>query len=188
MASERNKLRIVLSCAIIALPAFLCGCQSSEEREAEACLQQANSNSQDGRFKEAIPFYEKAIALKPDYADAYYFMGLAYRKLDRYPDAIASLKKAIALKPNYANAYYFMGIVYHASEKYPEAIDALKKAIALKPDYADAYCFMGLSHEKLKQDPEALAALEKYRDLKPSGRLLSQVNRKINEISNRKRP
>ena len=187
MASKRNNLCVVLSCAIIVLPAFLCGCQSKEDREAEALLEQANAYSTDGLFKEALPSYKKAIALKPDYADAYYFMGLAYRKLEQYPDALAALKKAIALKPDYANAYYFMGIIHHESEKYPEAVAALEKAIALKPGYADAYCFMGLSHEKLKQHTEALAALEKYIDLKPSGKFANQVRQKISEISNKDR-
>ena len=57
------------------------------------------------RPEEALASYDKAIALKPDYAEAYSNRGNALRDLKRLEDALASYDKAIALKPDFAEAY-----------------------------------------------------------------------------------
>ena len=44
----------------------------------------------------------QAIALKPDYAEAYNNRGNALRDLKRHADALASYDKAFALKPDLA--------------------------------------------------------------------------------------
>jgi tetratricopeptide (TPR) repeat protein len=50
--------------------------------------------------------FEKAIALKPDYAEAHYNRGCTLQDLMRPEDALASYDRAIALKPDYASAYW----------------------------------------------------------------------------------
>ena len=57
------------------------------------------------RHDEALASYDKAIALKPDYAEAYNNRGNALSELKRHEEALASYDKAIALKPDYAEAY-----------------------------------------------------------------------------------
>ena len=51
------------------------------------------------RHKDAIAAFEKAIALKPDYAEAYLLMGVSYKELEQYEDAMAAYKKGITLEP-----------------------------------------------------------------------------------------
>ena len=46
--------------------------------------------------------YDKAIALKPDFAEAYKNRGNALKDLKRHADALASYDKAFALKPDLA--------------------------------------------------------------------------------------
>ena len=53
------------------------------------------------RPAEALASYDKAIALKPDYAEAHNNRGNALRDLKRPEEALASYDKAIALKPDY---------------------------------------------------------------------------------------
>ena len=50
--------------------------------------------------------YNKAISLKPDYAEAYSNRGVALKELNRLDEALASYDKAISLKPDYAEGYY----------------------------------------------------------------------------------
>ena len=61
-------------------------------------------------YDKAISFYLKAIELKPDYAEAYYNLGLAYKNQGNLTKAIESYKKAIEVDPDHADAYINLGI------------------------------------------------------------------------------
>ena len=49
---------------------------------------------------EAEPAFDRAIAIKPDLADAYYYRGLARMQLKKNTEAKADLQKALELAPN----------------------------------------------------------------------------------------
>jgi TPR repeat/Glycosyltransferase family 9 (heptosyltransferase)/Tetratricopeptide repeat len=57
------------------------------------------------QLDEAIIAYRQAIALKPEYPEAYSNLGNALRDSGRLDEAIISYRQAIALKPNYAEAH-----------------------------------------------------------------------------------
>ena len=57
------------------------------------------------RPAEALASYDKAIALKPDYAEAHNNRGNALMDLKRPEEALASYDGAIALKPDFAEAH-----------------------------------------------------------------------------------
>ena len=56
-------------------------------------------------LEQSITAFKKAIALKPDYADAYSNMSATYRDPGKLDDAINACKKAITFKPNNPLAY-----------------------------------------------------------------------------------
>jgi Tetratricopeptide repeat len=58
------------------------------------------------RPEESLASYDKAIALKPDYAEAHNNRGSVLSYLKRHEAAIASYDKAIALKPDHIDAYF----------------------------------------------------------------------------------
>lgn len=51
-------------------------------------------------FNRAIPYYEKALDIKPDYASAVQDLGLIYLELGQYDQSIESFKRLEALRPN----------------------------------------------------------------------------------------
>ena len=53
-----------------------------------------------GKDSEAVDFFKKATALKPDMAIAYYQLGLAQFRLKNTTDAQAALEKYLELDPN----------------------------------------------------------------------------------------
>ena len=53
---------------------------------------------------EAEPAFDKAIAIQPDLAEAYYYRGLARMQLKKNAEAKADLQKALELAPNGADA------------------------------------------------------------------------------------
>ncbi|MEJ5994701.1 tetratricopeptide repeat protein [Pedobacter sp. Du54] len=54
-----------------------------------------------GDFEKCILYCEEAIALKPDYADAYSNMAASYNQLKNWKKGIEASKKALAIDPNH---------------------------------------------------------------------------------------
>ncbi|MDC1335630.1 tetratricopeptide repeat protein, partial [Planktomarina temperata] len=55
-------------------------------------------------LEEAIEAYNNALAIKPDYADAYNNMGDTLQEQGKLEEAIEAYNKALAIKPDYADA------------------------------------------------------------------------------------
>ena len=92
-----------------------------------------------GKLDASVEAYNKALAIKPDYAEAYYNMGVALKEQGKLEEAIEAYNKALAIKPDNAEAYNNMGNALKEQGKLEEAIEAYNKALAIKPDYAEAH-------------------------------------------------
>ena len=97
------------------------------------------------QFDDAIDIYKQALKIKPDYAEAYYNMGIALKDKGDPEAAIDSYKQALKIKPDYAEAYYNMGNVLKDKGNPESAIDCYKQALKIQPDYAEAYNNMGVA-------------------------------------------
>jgi len=136
-------------------------------------------------FTEAVDSFDKAVAIKPDYTEAWFYRGLAMlelrkgedapdnfevtrngkkivvAKLKWYSEAINSFDKAIATKPDYAEAWFYRGIALHYSGHYSEAVVSFDKVIAIKPDTAEAWFYRGGTLGKLFRYTEAISSYDK---------------------------
>ena len=63
-----------------------------------------NALKEQGKLEEAIEAYNKAIAIKPDYANAFYNMGTALQEQGKLEEAIEACNKALAIKPDHEAA------------------------------------------------------------------------------------
>ena len=120
-----------------------------------------------GKFQEAIESYNKAIQIKPDYAEAYSNRGIALKELGELEEAVESCNKAIQIKPDYAEAYYNRGIALKDLGQLEEAIESYNKAIQIKPDCADTYNNRGIALKEIGQLREAVESYNKAIQIKP---------------------
>ena len=120
-----------------------------------------------GNLEEAIVSYGKALAINPDYADAYFNMGNALQDLGNLEEAIVSYGKALAINPDYADAYYNTGNALKKQDNLEEAIEAFRKALAIKPDYVVAYYNIGVTLQEQDNLEEAIEAYSKALAIKP---------------------
>ena len=120
-----------------------------------------------GRFDQSLEAYNKALAIKPDYAEAYYNMAIALQERGMLEEAIEAYNKALAIKPDYAKAYYNMGVALKEQGKLKEAIEACNKALAIKPDQADAYNNIGNVLKEQGKLEKAIEAYNKTLSIKP---------------------
>jgi len=103
----------------------------------------ANICKETGNADMAIQSYRKAIALKPDFAEALYSLGGIYAFQGNHMDAIDVLLKAVAINPDYADAYYELGISFSKVDKKEEAYKAYRSAIGIRPNFAEAMSRLG---------------------------------------------
>ncbi len=120
-----------------------------------------------GKLREAVKSYDKAIQLNPDYAQAYSNRGNAVRDLGQLEEAIENYDTAIRLSPDFVTAYNSRGATLQALGELEEAMQNYDKAIQLKPDYAEAYSNRGDVLKDLGRLDEALQNYDKAIQLKP---------------------
>jgi tetratricopeptide (TPR) repeat protein/S1-C subfamily serine protease len=119
------------------------------------------------QYQKAIEDFNRAIALNPDYVDAYYNRGNTYKELKQYQRAIDDYNRAIALKPDYADAYYTRGTIYANLRQYQKAIEDFNIIIVLKPEFAPAYHNRGNVYHDLKDYQRAIADYNRAIALNP---------------------
>jgi hypothetical protein len=113
----------------------------------------------EGRNKEAIEDYNKALALRPYDPHVYLSRGVAYGKLNMHAKALHDFNKAEKLDPSRHETYRNKSIIYIRLGQYDKAYSELKKYVSLNPG-----------------DPEVRSTLESLNKLrnrygKPSGTL-----------------
>ena len=120
-----------------------------------------------GSIDSAIQSFEKAIDLKPDYAEAHYNLGVAYQNMNNLSDAAECYKKAIIIQPNYPAARINLGSILLRLGDYSSAIESLKWAIAFNPENAEAYNNLGAVYSELQQFETAIAQYKKAVSIHP---------------------
>jgi tetratricopeptide (TPR) repeat protein len=138
-----------------------------------------------GKYQEAITFYEKALAIQqqslppnhPDVAMCYNNIGMVYDSMVDYPKALSSYEKALAIRqqslppnhPDLAASYNNIGTVYQSMSDYPKAISFHEKALAIRqqslppnhPDLATSCNNIGNVYYSIGDYPKALSSHEK---------------------------
>ena len=120
-----------------------------------------------GRLDEAAASYRRAIAIKPDYAEAHSNLGNNMGAQGKPSEAIACYERAIALKPDYAEAHNNLGNELTHVGRLDEAIARYQQALTLKPDYAEAHSNLGNVFMHQGRLDEAKASYERATALKP---------------------
>ena len=80
-----------------------------------------------GQLVHAVTYYECAIELNPDYAEAYNNLGIASMTKGKFDEAMAHFDRAIAIKPDYAEAHFNRADIatFHQGDAGLEALEAL---------------------------------------------------------------
>ncbi len=90
-----------------------------------------NKEDKAGNYEKAIGYYNQAISVNSNYAEAFYNRGLSYYNLNKYAEAHTDFNKAIQINPNFAKAFNNRGTAkYFLSDKKGACKD-WEKALAL---------------------------------------------------------
>jgi Tfp pilus assembly protein PilF len=150
MAATRYQLGIVMLASGDASGAetTLIKVTQSEPKWASAYTALGSTYYAEGKYKEAIDAYQKAIAIEPNNASAVAGLGLA-RVLKGEKDGTKDIERAMKLDPNSALPHLNMAIVYSQSKNkkdWSKSEDEFKKAIQMNAQNLE---FQNSSAEKL---------------------------------------
>ena len=125
---------------------------------------------------QARQMFEKAVALDPQYAEAYAWLGWTYwlewvlrwsadpQTLER---ALALAQQAVALDDSLPVAHSLLSMVYAQKQQYDQAIAEGERAIALDPNNADSYAWQAEVLNFAGRPEEALRMVEQAMRLNP---------------------
>ena len=120
-----------------------------------------------GDEKSALANFEKAISLRPDYAEAYSNFGNFLLKIGDNDGAIQNYKKALELKPDYAEAHYNLGNALQQSKEPEKALKQYLRSIRLNSNYVDSYFRIAAIFDARGDFSKALENYSKVVDLSP---------------------
>ncbi|MFQ5827742.1 MAG: tetratricopeptide repeat protein [Candidatus Methylomirabilia bacterium] len=119
-------------------------------------------------FDQAVEAYEKALELRPFYADAYVGLGDAKAAKGAVDEAVAAYQRALEYDPTNPRVYLSLGKLYYLEKGlYYEAVKAYEQAIELDPEFVDARMGLGELYEDKGLYEGALAEYGKVIELEP---------------------
>ncbi len=88
---------------------------------------------EDEDYSAALDLLDAAIAMKPDFAEAWNKRATAFYMMDDYGKALVDIQHTLALEPRHFGAISGLGIILHDVGRDEEALVVLRQALALHP-------------------------------------------------------
>jgi tetratricopeptide (TPR) repeat protein len=132
-----------------------------------------------GRPEEALPYFDRAIALNGDRWAYVFNRARAAGLLGRWTESIEGYRRAQTLFPDDYVTTFNLGLTLHKSGDEEAAVTEYQKAIALAPEDGGFQRALGISLEKLNRPADAAAAYTEYLKLSPNAPDADKVRERI---------
>jgi TolB-like protein/cytochrome c-type biogenesis protein CcmH/NrfG len=133
---------------------------------------------------QARELFEKAIALDPQYAEAYARLGFTYfiewvwhwsQDPQTLEQGLAMGHRAVALNDSLPMAHALLGVLYVQKKQYEQALAESERAIAFDPNNAESYARRAAVLNMMRRSQEALPAAEHAMRLNPRGNVTQLI-------------
>ncbi len=84
------------------------------------------------RFAEALESYDRALAIVPDFAEAWLNRGNTLQRLDRLTEALESDDRALAIRPDISETLLNRGNILQQLGRLAEALESYDRAVLLE--------------------------------------------------------
>lgn len=126
-------------------------------QSAQQYLNSGNKKLEISDYKCAEEYYDKALALVPNYKEAIYEKGYVKLKTGLYKAAITLFDTLLSHDSTYSNAYLMRGTAYLKLLSFDKALKDFNKTIALSPGEGAAYLNRGNTYYDQKKYDNACA-------------------------------
>lgn len=162
-----SKIPFLIYFVLITSLFFSVSCKS---RKADKYFKEGLALEEKGFYEEAVPIYEKAVALKPDFPEALYHLGISYAAVGDVPRAVEWLEKAVEKKKDYEDAQAKLGELYLKMGRFGKAIETYKNLADLKPGHSAYLISLGEALVNQGDYLEAVKYLSKAVEMTPDYR------------------
>lgn len=136
-------------------------------------LEKGITETNEGKFDEALHSLSRAVGLKPDDSVCYFSLAIVYHSMKELASAYANYSKAIEFNPKMIDAYFNRAQVILADkdsdeEKLKSALEDFQKSAELDNKFVDAYYYSAVVQKKLGDYKGALENLDKVLALEPN--------------------
>jgi tetratricopeptide (TPR) repeat protein len=129
--------------------------QSAEEEYGQGIrYQRAN------QLTEAFQHFQRALAVRPDYAPAHNNLGVIRQTWGQLDAAAASYLAAIQVNPHFGLAWCNLANCFREDNRLDDAIEFYRRALALMPSDAPTRINLAVALRDLRRFDEALALLD----------------------------
>lgn len=133
----------------------------------------------DNKNDEALSYFQRAVDIKPDYADATLQIAYMEDTAGKAGEAKARLENLVRVSPFSVEAHFQLGRAYFNAAQYDKAKEQFETAVALFPNHSNSLYSLALVYEKQGDKEKAIEMLEKVLALNPDN---SDVKAKIGEL------
>ena len=136
-------------------------------------LDKGITETNEGKFDDALHSLSRAVGLKPDSAIAYFSLAIVYHNMNELSAAYDNYSKAIEFNPKMIDAYFNRAQTIIQSEEPGEirlnmALCDFQKAGELDEKFIDAFYYSAVVQKKLKDYQGAVESLDKALAIDPN--------------------
>jgi protein O-mannosyl-transferase len=158
---------------------------AANPKDSEALNNLGQSLIRAGRTREAIPHFDRAIALADTNWTYHFNRARAYAELQDWNPAISGYRDAARLFPqDYATAFN-LARALQASGDLNGAIEEYQRAITLAPSEPDFPLSLAHALETAGRPADAVSAYRRFLDLQDSGATAEKVRKRIEELESK---
>jgi tetratricopeptide (TPR) repeat protein len=96
--------------------------------EFEALGKEADAAREQDHTDEAIGYYQKALGMRPDWPEGWWYLGTLYAASDRHGEAASAFKKVVEAKPQFGPGWASLGLAEYEATDFHGSFEALLRA------------------------------------------------------------
>jgi tetratricopeptide (TPR) repeat protein len=142
-------------------------CEENVNFEAEYCVWVGDELAGRGQTQKALAYYNDALQLQPDFAQAHYSLGMLLAGQGRLAEAAEHYQKAVESYPEFPEAHHGWAVALWRLNKPNQAIEHFRTALEQRPEYPESLQDLGAALAQQGKLDEAAEHFERLVRLQP---------------------